>query len=176
MHSCSEKSVWLWQDGRRPFLYIQKCGSSAIGSQVPGLGHTMPLKDYEGPLSVMWRNPKDRMESAYRMFYDRREMAVTRNLPDMDLGFTQWVHEVLQQPDADRDLHVATMTAQATRGGVFKPTVVYRWDFAQVAADYGVSVIDTRNPSDHRIPTVWGPGLLDAHREAYAADWQRWAA
>jgi hypothetical protein len=173
-------SVRIFQDPKYvPFLYIQKCASSCLSGMFRFQGENIPLADYEGPLAVMWRNPKDRLESAYRMFRDRPEMGKTRDhaVPRADLmDFEPWAYQVLDKDPMKRDLHVASQTRCATdKNGIFKPTVIYKWDFKQIEADYGVT-LTRRNESNRRIPTEWTPELLEAHRLAYAADWRVWEA
>jgi hypothetical protein len=173
--------VWQARDGITPFLYLQKCASSSIELRLrqkygSGTSRNVPLGEYEGPLAVMWRNPAERLESAYRMFQERPEMGKTRDsaLPRADkMPFPDWVTRVLKIPDEDRDLHIASMSRQSSTDGVFRPTKVYLWDFEQLEADYGVE-FDVRNASDHRIPTPWPYGQARDHHLAYEADWEVW--
>ena len=170
-------SVRVYQNTQHmPFLFIQKCAASALSSQLRGNAVTVPLKDYEGPLAVMWRNPADRLESAYRMFFQKPDLLMDRNIPEPQMGFDAWAHKVMDQKDSERDLHVASMTYQSTafRTKGFMPTRVYSWDFAQVALDYGVPGIDVRNATDKRWPLYWSQDLYDRHLVEYSDDWRTW--
>ena len=170
--------VWAHDESIVPFLYMQKCASTSIEEALRkkhGHGKPVPLRDYDGPLACMWRDPGERLESAYRMFRERPEMGKTRDhaVPRADhMDFEEWAWGVLEKHDATRDLHVASQYRQATVDGRFKPTVIFKWDFAALGDAYGVT-LDRRNVSSHA-PTVWSPELILAHATHYEADWLVW--
>ena len=171
--------------GKVAFLYIQKNASTCISEGMRKRYGPRATNTHIGcantwgkPLAVMWRHPGERLESAYRMFRERPDMAKDRNskLPMADrMDFATFAMSVCRDwDDAGRDLHVATQAGQCTDNyGIFMPTKVYRWDFEAISRDSEI-VLDRRNESNARIPTVWSPELTELHRAAYAVDWQHW--
>lgn len=166
-------------DGHPAFLFIQKNASTSISEAMRKVygprARNVTIERYDGrPIAVMWRNPAQRLESAYRMFFHRPILCQDRNIPPAHrLPFDTWAWKVLDMPDSERDLHVAQQTRQATdKNGIFMPTVVYRWNFARLMADYGLA-LDRRNES-HDVQTEWTEALVQRHKIAYADDWEQW--
>jgi hypothetical protein len=168
-------TIRVFDDSRFPaFLFIPKNASRSIQTILSTYkstnGHTVP----EGPIACMWRSPVARIKSAYR-FFKHNGVVGRMGIPDpREMDFDTWLRIILDTPNEDRDPHVATQWSVASVGDHFLPTIVYRWDFEQLRADYNLTYdVPHTNASAHE-NLVWGPGLMRWYRREYQRDFYQW--
>ena len=91
-----------------------------------------------------WRNPYDRMESAFRFFSQHNH---PHTVPDPSAGFSNWVIQISETPDEQRDPHLISQWRSVTQLYTEGPDVVIRWDFSKLATEFIVPEIPHVNKS-----------------------------
>jgi hypothetical protein len=174
-------SAFYFPSVGKHYVPIYKNGTSAISVALgqarlaKEIYNSQRIHEAPGPRVVMFRNPVDRIESAYRFFYVREKTPLALLHP-AKTPFDQWVEWICGQLDEDRNKHVCTQVALATVGMTpgRLPAIIVRWDFAEFAQEFGLSTIKPENQSEADIPTVWSDRARQAHAEAFTEDFKVW--
>jgi hypothetical protein len=150
-------------------VLFPKSASSAISQALRNAGKRCDGVSDEHFASLpqrysFWREPHERLESAYRQFF--RPGGV--HDPDRD-GFGNWVLRLC----ADPKLSEQHLVGQAQHLGDAETTII-RWDFEELARVLGIPPITRTHVSDHAIPTVWTDQARDAFRLRYWEDFELW--
>ncbi len=179
------------------FLKIHKNGGSSIAHMLlyvqPGerrktMGKKEWFRQRNRSLAVMWRHPGERLESGFR-YLTRNDHLHPRGggtTPVLTRGF-KWFVMALCDTDAChlrfRDLHLVPQyyfahyfpdqSEEDSPAAKFLPTLEFWWDWEGLAKAYreewprhNVSPVLDLDP--------WDDEMMEAHRTAYAWDWQKW--
>lgn len=120
---------------------------------------------------VMWRNPFDRLQSAYSFFTHNNcpeDIPDPRAYPDSD-----WIVRICETPDSTRNPHVATQHRIATQYFTDLPDIIVRWDFDQMKNELCIQEIPLSNNSP-KMEFDWQPEAVLMVREEYAIDLKVW--
>lgn len=153
------------------WCHINKNGTTTMGEvlrKVPGGLNSHFPHDYPAEREVlcMWRNPFERIESAYRM-YSQKDVHGWGGR-----SFEEFVHYCCRYKHL-RDPHLLPQYEVATsKYGRFVPDRVLLWDWETVEEIYGI-VPGVRNhtPGDRQ---SWPRELRIEFEERYAMDIQVW--
>jgi hypothetical protein len=117
---------------------------------------------------AFWRDPKGRMEAAYRHF--RFHGGATM------LPWEDWMDGVLMLEDSQRDDHMKSQWWHHTYHGAFMPTRVIHWDFHEWSRYFGTPYPpkDGLSPSDVHTPTPWNAVLTLRFEQEYRRDFEIW--
>ena len=119
---------------------------------------------------AMWRDPFRRLESAYSYFKTRSQL---EDLPSLLLNFPDWVMEVCNQADAQRNPHVASQTRIAKLFFDTLPEKIIRWNFPAMASELSLSEIVPRNASV-RVKLDWSYHAICQVEKEYEKDLRIW--
>lgn len=111
----------------------------------------------EGERVVMWRNPKDRIESAYKM---RRDQGIEED-------FSRWVVDVCTNQGLDPHLKPQLEYCQ-------NPLYVFRWDFDGFRRLFKLRRIEHENESGTDVLMDWTDEATQAFRDRYKHDLRIW--
>lgn len=112
--------------------------------------------DYPGNRVVMWRDPKDRIESTYCFMRDQ----------GMDVPFARWVYEVCME--GLRDPHLKPQASFCDN-----PQEIFKWDFEGFAKFFKLKKLPQENESG-TYPTEWDLRAEQAFYSAYRLDLRLW--
>ena len=119
----------------------------------------------------LWRDPFDRLESAYRYFHDKD--LDWPDLPDAKQPFADWVLAICRMPDSLRNPHIRSQYAIAKLFFTTLPEIIIRWDFAELATNLGVPEIPKLNASTE-MELVWTEEAMAKAAWEYAIDFKVW--
>lgn len=173
----------IFPDRDSGFLKILKNAQSAISRCV---SDTYPeatsvwkneTRDYPEEITVLFRNPRDRTESLYRMA-SMTSLTAVRNgkIPHPNLGFEDWVLELLGKPLIN-DHAIPQMELAHNEDGRYLPTMEFFFDRIPDLMDhYGMRMVseERQNRSLPIEGLVWTPEMERLHREVYNLDWDKW--
>lgn len=117
----------------------------------------------------MLREPRDRLESAYRF------LAQNERFRERDPTFCRWPYWVYEQarlPDEERNVHARTQASAYRFEGRWLDPVLVRWDWAELQRITGL-VIHRKNAS-RPMALEWTDRLEAAVRAAWAEDFDLW--
>lgn len=132
----------------------------------------------------MYRNPRERLESAYRFLTmgERGDYARKAHMPNpLGVPFEEWVLRICEAGEGvlDMDPHIRPQSCfchRYERGEFFLvPTIELAWDWDQLAKLCGRGFPVKVNASP-RADLEWTPEMLEAHGRVYWWDWVKWAS
>lgn len=125
-------------------------------------------------VATLWRDPFERIESAYRFFSTHRY--ASDEIPDVRQSFADWVLAVCEIPDAKRDLHLRSQcrTCLDSMGfGVLEDVRIIPWDLPALAAELMLPPIPHLNATES-FTCHWTDRAKYAFITAYATDIEIW--
>lgn len=120
--------------------------------------HMVVGPNYAGERVVMWRDPKDRIESTYRMMRDG----------GLDMPFAKWVTEVCK--DGLRDPHLKPQIKFCD-----SPSEIFKWDFDGFRKFFRIKKRVEIDGESNSYPCVWDERAEFWFRESYRFDIRIWA-
>lgn len=153
------------------WLHINKCGTTTMAElmgKIPGGVNAFFHHDYpvEREVLCMWRDPFERIESAYRM-YSQKEVRGWE-----ERSFEQFVHHICSKRDL-QDPHMLPQYEVATnKYGRFVPDRVLLWDWDMVGEVYGIEP-ETRNHTPGE-PQSWPRELRVEFATRFELDFLVW--
>ena len=169
------------------YLRTPKCACTAIKQALfERYGHecrSCNLSEWSQnlPLIAMWRDPFDRIESAFRYFTQsthRKYQATAPGLPRA-IDWPGFVLGALMIPDDERNPHIRSQYRTACADYLdpiavdFLPAEVLRWDFAAFARRFDLPDIPHLNASSTE-RVEWTPDDRRAVRLAFDSDFEIW--
>lgn len=145
---------------RAAFVPIPKNASSTLKEMITRRwpDNFVVGPEYKARRVVMWRNPKDRIESTYRFIRDQ----------GMEMPFAKWIVEICKE--GLRDPH---LKPQATF--CEDPQELFRWDFDSFMDFFRIKkrYLIHKNESG-TYPIEWDEKAKEAFKAAYARDIRIW--
>jgi len=165
------------------FLKILKNAQSALGRCISDKYpeayaiEKNDTRDYPNEITVLWRSPRQRTESLFRMAR-LKSMAAVRNgrIPSPMGGFENFVLALLNNPLLN-DHAMQQVEAAKNEDGTYLPTVDFFFDQMDSLMDhYGLSMVERskQNRTDDGIELPWTPRMEELHRSVYLDDWVKW--
>jgi hypothetical protein len=157
-------------------ILIPKNGTSTINRAIDKAGYKrttigMHLAAADNKTKfVMWREPEDRIESAFRMYRENNEHYGV---------FADWVLRICDRinwEETIRDGHITPQWMQCMWEDQFVPTKIIRWNFAEFSAEASLPPMSRRYNASYHWPTKWTDEARASYRERYAKDFEIWGA
>lgn len=113
----------------------------------------------------MWRDPFDRILSAYHFLK-------SRNFIESSKGFSQFIRKVCDLEDNKRNIHYRSQSGLCEFDKI-TPDVIYRWDFDRFYKDFNIKEVpDPVNVSSK--DDLWEDYLRVIYYHAFKRDFDIW--
>lgn len=165
------------------FLKIPKNAMSAVGrcisDRYPNSTTVEKNECVEIPkeITVLWRNPRERTESLFRMA-SATSMTAVRNgkIPHPKAGFEEWVLQLLQKPLINDHCVPQTDLCYDESGRYLPTRDFFMDDMDQLLQHYGLTMVpvERQNRSPRSGELTWSDAALQLHQDVYQADWDKW--
>ena len=153
------------------WLHINKNGTTTMAHllrEIPGglnayFHHHYPV---HREVICMWRDPVERIESAYRMYHRNNVHGWG------DKSFDYFIRHICENKNLRDPHHMPQYEVATNRNGRFVPDRVLKWDWSAVEELYGIKPkVHNHTPGD---PQVWTPELREIFERRYWLDFHIW--
>jgi hypothetical protein len=140
-----------------------KAALRAADRRWQAIGRRQMRRHPDEPKIAMWRDPRLRLESAYRMFFEQGRTSGP---------FAEWALEVCLYPGSDK--HLAPQAGFCVFDGRWFVDRVLRWDFDGFRRVFQTGPVERLNESDSAVECAWSREAEEAFAVRYADDIAVW--